>query len=39
MVMERMKGTPISQIDKLRTDGIDLSRLSAAGVEIFLTPV
>jgi len=39
MVMERMTGTPISQIDKLRADGIDLSRLSAAGVEIFFTQV
>ena len=39
MVMERMKGTPISQIDKLRSDGIDLSKLSAAGVEIFFTQV
>ncbi|MDD2884938.1 MAG: ubiquinone biosynthesis regulatory protein kinase UbiB [Dechloromonas sp.] len=39
MVMERMKGTPISQIDKLRSDGIDLAKLSAAGVEIFFTQV
>ena len=39
MVMERMKGTPISQIDKLRNDGIDLSKLSEAGVEIFFTQV
>jgi ubiquinone biosynthesis protein len=39
MVMERMHGTPISQIDKLRTAGIDLSKLSAAGVEIFFTQV
>jgi ubiquinone biosynthesis protein len=39
MVMERMKGTPISQIDKLRDEGIDLSKLSAAGVEIFFTQV
>ncbi len=39
MVMERMKGTPISQIDRLRAEGIDLSRLSAAGVEIFFTQV
>jgi len=39
MVMERMKGTPISQIDKLRDDGINLSKLSAAGVEIFFTQV
>ncbi|MCE1183467.1 MAG: AarF/UbiB family protein, partial [Rhodocyclales bacterium] len=39
MVMERMHGTPISQIDKLRTDGVDLKKLSAAGVEIFFTQV
>ena len=39
MVMERMKGTPISQIDKLRADGINLPKLSAAGVEIFFTQV
>ncbi|MGB4062610.1 MAG: ubiquinone biosynthesis regulatory protein kinase UbiB [Azonexus sp.] len=39
MVMERMHGTPISQIDKLRAEGIDLSKLSAAGVEIFFTQV
>jgi ubiquinone biosynthesis protein len=39
MVMERMKGTPISQVDKLRADGIDLSKLSASGVEIFFTQV
>ena len=39
MVMERMKGTPISQIDKLRAEGIDLSKLSASGVEIFFTQV
>ncbi len=39
MVMERMQGTPISQIDRLRADGINLSRLSAAGVEIFFTQV
>ncbi|MBL8420421.1 MAG: ubiquinone biosynthesis regulatory protein kinase UbiB, partial [Dechloromonas sp.] len=39
MVMERMKGTPISQIDRLRADGISLPKLSAAGVEIFFTQV
>ena len=39
MVMERMKGVPISQIDRLRTEGIDLEKLSAAGVEIFFTQV
>jgi ubiquinone biosynthesis protein len=37
--MERMKGTPISQVDKLRAEGIDLSKLSASGVEIFFTQV
>jgi ubiquinone biosynthesis protein len=39
MVMERMKGTPISRIDQLRADGINLSKLSEAGVEIFFTQV
>ena len=39
MVMERMKGTPISRVDRLRAEGIDLKRLSAAGVEIFFTQV
>lgn len=39
MVMERMHGTPISQIAALRAQGIDLTRLSAAGVEIFFTQV
>jgi ubiquinone biosynthesis protein len=39
MVMERMRGTPISHIDRLRTEGVDLKRLSRAGVEIFFTQV
>ncbi|MDD5250925.1 MAG: ubiquinone biosynthesis regulatory protein kinase UbiB [Rhodocyclaceae bacterium] len=39
MVMERMSGIPISQIDRLRAAGIDLSALSRAGVEIFFTQV
>jgi ubiquinone biosynthesis protein len=39
MVMERMHGTPISQIERLRADGVDLKRLSRAGVEIFFTQV
>lgn len=39
MVMERMHGIPISQIDRLRAAGVDLKRLSAAGVEIFFTQV
>ena len=39
MVMERMKGVPISQTERLVADGIDLKKLSAAGVEIFFTQV
>ncbi|MDR3158457.1 MAG: ubiquinone biosynthesis regulatory protein kinase UbiB [Zoogloeaceae bacterium] len=39
MVMQRMQGTPISRIDALRARGIDLQRLSTAGVEIFFTQV
>ncbi|HRP96337.1 MAG TPA: ubiquinone biosynthesis regulatory protein kinase UbiB [Rhodocyclaceae bacterium] len=39
MVMERMYGVPISQIDALRAQGTDLTALSRAGVEIFFTQV
>jgi ubiquinone biosynthesis protein len=39
MVMERMSGTPISQIERLREQGVDLKALSRAGVEIFFTQV
>ncbi|HZX31896.1 MAG TPA: ubiquinone biosynthesis regulatory protein kinase UbiB [Rhodocyclaceae bacterium] len=39
MVMERMHGTPISQLETLREQGIDLKKLSEAGVEIFFTQV
>jgi len=39
MVMQRMSGTPINQIDRLREQGIDLKRLATAGVEIFFTQV
>ncbi len=39
MVMERMQGTPIGQIDELRARGVDLKALSRAGVEIFFTQV
>ncbi|HET6718908.1 MAG TPA: AarF/UbiB family protein, partial [Rhodocyclaceae bacterium] len=39
MTMERMYGTPISQIETLKAQGIDLSKLGAAGVEIFFTQV
>jgi len=39
MVMERMRGTPVSQIETLRAKGIDIPRLARAGVEIFFTQV
>ena len=39
MVMERMHGTPISQVDVLRRKGIDIPALARAGVEIFFTQV
>jgi ubiquinone biosynthesis protein len=39
MVMERMHGTPISQVQALRDAGIDLPALARAGVEIFFTQV
>jgi len=39
MVMERMRGIPISQTDALIEAGIDLPALSRAGVEIFFTQV
>ena len=39
MVMERMHGTPISQVGELRGKGIDIPKLARAGVEIFFTQV
>ncbi len=39
MVMERMSGTPISQIDTLRDLSIDVKKLASMGVEIFFTQV
>ncbi|HEV3007849.1 MAG TPA: ubiquinone biosynthesis regulatory protein kinase UbiB [Burkholderiales bacterium] len=39
MVMERMHGTPISQVPVLREKGIDIPALARAGVEIFFTQV
>ncbi len=39
MVMERMRGTPISQVAALREKGIDIPQLARAGVEIFFTQV
>jgi ubiquinone biosynthesis protein len=39
MVMQRMSGVPISQVERLREEGIDIPRLARAGVEIFFTQV
>jgi len=39
MVMERIRGIQISDIDALRANGIDLKALSETGVEIFFTQV
>jgi len=39
MVMERMHGTPVSQVDALRAKGVDIPGLARAGVEIFFTQV
>ncbi len=39
MVMERMTGIPIAQVDRLREAGIDIPRLARAGVELFFTQV
>ncbi len=39
MVMERMHGTPVSQIGVLRQKNIDIPALARAGVEIFFTQV
>ena len=39
MVMERMSGIPISQIETLKAAGVNLSKLAANGVEIFYTQV
>jgi ubiquinone biosynthesis protein len=39
MVMERMSGIPISQVERLKDAGVDIPRLARAGVEIFFTQV
>jgi len=39
MVMERMVGTPISRIEALRAQGVDIAQLARNGVEIFFTQV
>ena len=39
MVMERIRGTQISDLDELRRRGVNLQKLSEHGVEIFFTQV
>ena len=39
MVMERMTGVPINQIERLREAGVDIPRLARDGVTIFFTQV
>ena len=39
MVMERIRGIPISDIDQLKAHGINLKALAERGVEIFFTQV
>ena len=39
MVMERMHGVPVSQVETLRARGVDIRALARRGVEIFFTQV
>ncbi|MFG6448275.1 ubiquinone biosynthesis regulatory protein kinase UbiB [Roseateles sp. BYS180W] len=39
IVMERMRGVPISQIQQLREAGVDIKKLARDGVTIFFTQV
>jgi len=39
LVMERMRGVPISQVQRLREAGVDIKRLARDGVTIFFTQV
>ncbi len=39
MVMQRMKGIPISQVERLREAGVDIPKLARDGVTIFFTQV
>ena len=39
IVMERMNGVPISQVDRLREAGVDIAQLARDGVTIFFTQV
>jgi ubiquinone biosynthesis protein len=37
LVMERMHGVPVNQVERLRAAGIDIKQLSANAVEVFFT--
>jgi ubiquinone biosynthesis protein len=39
MVMQRMNGVPISQVERLRDAGVDIPKLARDGVTIFFTQV
>ena len=39
LVMERMSGIPINQIERLREAGVDIGKLAQDGVTIFFTQV
>jgi ubiquinone biosynthesis protein len=39
MVMERMKGVPISQMQRLRDAGVDMKKLANDGITLFFTQV
>ncbi|MES2207447.1 MAG: ubiquinone biosynthesis regulatory protein kinase UbiB [Pseudomonadota bacterium] len=39
MVMERIKGVPVNQIDRIQSMGVSLPLLARTGVEIFFTQV
>ena len=39
LVMERMKGVPVNQIERLRAAGVDIPKLARDGVTIFFTQV
>jgi len=39
IVMERMHGVPISQVDRLREAGVDIRKLARDGVTLFFTQV
>ncbi|MDO5653301.1 MAG: ubiquinone biosynthesis regulatory protein kinase UbiB [Brachymonas sp.] len=39
LVMERMEGVPISQVERLRSAGVDIHQLAVDGVTLFFTQV